>query len=176
MEVSISHTPGKEFTSLEKVRLGCVYRRRERRFERLTNAWQAEIIEQGMINTTEHGDIDQVTLQVPDDEFGIGFRVTFGIVQEYPLVIWKVELLNHGSLPVEIEKIDLLRINPEYFGQINYSKATSNRRTRFLFQRLAVMVAFWLVQCRIKDEYQPVGFPAAPHDLQPRNAPPAKAR
>lgn len=79
-----------------------------------------------MIELPEHGKVESHTFTVPADKHGIACRLTFGIVQEMPLVIWKAEVINSSQESVQMNAIDLLVIDPGNGGEIKWSKAQSN--------------------------------------------------
>lgn len=68
----------------------------------------------------DHGDVETLTLNLAADVNGMSARLEFGIVLEYPLVIWRVELINQGTHPVELDIIHLLHLNPSDGGVINW--------------------------------------------------------
>lgn len=118
--------PGdREFPSLLQSRLGCTYLRRGKLFKAIEKKWQCESIEKKMIDTPEHGSIDSVIVRFACDKQGIGVQFTIGIVQDYPLVVWKIEVINEGSEAVEIKKIELLRVMPTEGASVTYSAAKS---------------------------------------------------
>lgn len=73
------------------------------------------------LSTPEHGEIKTLHFTVPADEHGVVCNITFGIVNEYPLVIWKLDLLNRGNAPIEIDAIHLLELDPDLGGAIQWT-------------------------------------------------------
>jgi alpha-galactosidase len=57
-----------------------------------------------------------MTILVPGPSTGVSFELTFGLVHELPLLVWKVRLLNHSGTPLYVERIDLLCIDPKTEG------------------------------------------------------------
>jgi len=56
------------------------------------------------------------------DENGLSLHLDFGIVQEYPLVIWKAAITNQGNQPVAIDRLVVLDLEAGT-GSIQFSQA-----------------------------------------------------
>jgi len=65
-------------------------------------------------------------MALPPDRNGVGFKLSFGITQEYPLILWKVEVVNSGNTPVCIKRIDLVNVDGSRDGSVKYPAAASN--------------------------------------------------
>lgn len=78
-----------------------------------------------------HGDIDGIGFQTAADDNGIACKLLFGVLREYPLVVWKVEMIHQGSVPVEVVSIDLLDLDPAKGGKIKWSKAGGSKELGF---------------------------------------------
>lgn len=107
-------------------RLGCTYLWRGRDYQAIGKKWNCELIDRRMLDTAEHGLIDNITMKFARNTHGISVLFTIGIVQEYPLVVWKIKVTNEGSEPVQIKKLELLHIKPKDGGRISFSGAKSN--------------------------------------------------
>jgi hypothetical protein len=79
----------------------------------------------------EQGDVELLTFDVPADERGVACRVQFGILQEYPLVVWKVDVINQGRHPIEMQAIGLLELNPELDGKMIWSEERAQKDLGF---------------------------------------------
>ncbi len=79
----------------------------------------------------EQGDIEVLTFNVPEDQNGVACRVQFGILQEYPLVVWKVDVLNRGKHPIEMQAVGLLELNPELEGKIVWAEDRTQKDLGF---------------------------------------------
>lgn len=77
------------------------------------------------------GSFDAFRLAFPSDHNGLRVDITIGILQEYPLVLWKVDLHNEGPKPVRVGRIDLLEVNPLEHGRIHYSSERSQPELGF---------------------------------------------
>jgi len=92
------------------------YRQNGRVFLGLAGSWQGHqklISADSKYGTWRHGDSD---LCPPEDAGGVSYELTFGIVQEIPLVVWKLKLFNHGASPIQVERVDLLVVDPALEG------------------------------------------------------------
>lgn len=84
--------------------------------------WKTAAVKRSMQSGTPHGDIECIEIDLSPDQNGIKGRLTFGIVQEYPLVVWKLSVTNQGSDPVEIERIVMLDVDGKS-GRVSVPKA-----------------------------------------------------
>lgn len=105
------HPLDQRFPRVENARLGCEYLVVHKRKSGLSGAWDHAVMDESLLETVEHGQVDTVTLQLPADAFGVACNLTFGITREYPLVLWKMKLLNQGSQSIRVRRIDLLNID-----------------------------------------------------------------
>lgn len=79
----------------------------------------------------EQGEVELLTFDVPADEHGVTCRLQFGIVKEYPLVVWKVEVTNQSKTPIEMQSIGLLELNPELEGKIVWAEDRAQKDLGF---------------------------------------------
>ncbi len=108
------------FPVLTGITIGATYKIRGRLYKYTTAGSAGKVSEPASIDLAEHGVLDRVTVQFPEDGKGIGMSLTLGILQEYPLVLWKTCLHNNSSSTIEVEKINVLDINPGEGGKITY--------------------------------------------------------
>lgn len=114
-----------KYISLHGIRLGCSYSINGKPFEAIEGEWLGNPPELKTIESTEHGIIETLVFQVSRDIHGIRTRLTIGILQEYPLVAWKLEVTNTGGDAVNIERIDLLQLDPSESGKIMYPSSAA---------------------------------------------------
>lgn len=98
------------FPRLEQIRLGCDYVLNRKKERALAGAWEPLGIEQESIDTLEHGRVESLRLSLPEDRNGIGFTLSFGVTQEYPLILWKVEVVNHNAKSIQLSRMELLNL------------------------------------------------------------------
>ncbi len=67
-------------------------------------------LEQEMVALPQHGKTEFVVYRSELKKHNLTVQIAFGIVQESPLVIWKVALTNKGQVPVTVERIELLKV------------------------------------------------------------------
>ena len=96
---------------VENARLGVIYSCMGKKVSALFEHWGEYQVYSSRIDHSEHGLLETMTFVLPAREDGVGFELTFGIVQDYPLVVWKVKVLNQGNIPVQIEKIVLMKVD-----------------------------------------------------------------
>lgn len=85
-----------------------VYRRGGTRFHPLAQA-NLEISNHSQPAAKLPGEVQQITLETTPDANGILCRLTFALPLEDALFFWQVELENHGSQAVQVERIEMLR-------------------------------------------------------------------
>lgn len=93
--------------------------------------WQIEKAKPEWMELPEHGKVESLSYKASVKERNLECKLTFGIVQEYPLVIWKVEVTNSGSNPVSIQSIDLLEIVPQRGGGVKWGQARAQKELGF---------------------------------------------
>jgi alpha-galactosidase len=77
------------------------------------------------------GEMAIMTFDVSTDNHGIAVNLQFGILQEYPLVVWKLDVSNQGSNAVEIESIGLLELDPDVNGKILWPEERTQNELGF---------------------------------------------
>ena len=93
-------------------RLGVHYRQSAQSRQGLVSMWQGGQTGPITRSTCKHGDVETISFIVPCHTNGVSYQLTFGIVQEYPLVIWKIKMLNQSLEPIFVHRIDLLKTDP----------------------------------------------------------------
>lgn len=78
----------------------------------------------------DSGAIRQVQIIEVPDEMGLACKITFALMTDQPLLLWKVAVDNRGAQRVEIKQIDMLHLLPGS-GQINLSAERSHRLAFF---------------------------------------------
>jgi alpha-galactosidase len=71
------------------------------------------------------GRTEQISYLIPMNADGLEVIVSFGIVLETPLVMWKVEVHNRGISAVNFERVGLLEVNQVDGGSVRFSNATT---------------------------------------------------
>ncbi|MBA4376472.1 MAG: hypothetical protein C0401_09920 [Anaerolinea sp.] len=125
----LTHDP--QLPDLLKVRLKMVYRWRGRQFVSLQDEWEVCDQNREIVNSPEHGMIELITLAMPADIRGIAYRLQFGVMQEYPLAIWKVEMINQGEDPVVVESMELLGLDANRSGSVKWANAKTQKELGF---------------------------------------------
>jgi alpha-galactosidase len=93
-------------------RLGVLFSKKNKICFGLVGMWKEAQSTEVSTLTGEHGEVQTMTFLVPDDSNGVSYELTFGIAQDYPLVVWKMKVINHSGAPIHIKRIDLLRVSP----------------------------------------------------------------
>jgi alpha-galactosidase len=122
----------KRFPRLDKAELGCEYLADRKRKKGLVGAWENAVGIESELHTVEHGWIDLVTFQCTANVDGIACTLNFGIMREYPLVLWKVKLQNRGSRSARVRRIDLLNLKPAGGGEMKLPTAKALTEMGFL--------------------------------------------
>lgn len=106
------------------------YRSGRRKHKAFIGPWEKTVTRNSMQSNTPHGDIDCIVIDLSPDQNSIKGCLTFGIVQEYPLVLWKMEITNQGKQAVELEKFVLLDVDGRS-GKIVFPKAKRQEEMGF---------------------------------------------
>lgn len=112
-----------KFPSLQHIRLGCTYLHHHIVNQAIPHEWQGDEPERKILESVEHGRIDTLSFHIHTDANGIKTRVIIGIVEEYPLVLWRMEVYNQGREPVDVRRIELLRVHASESGVVKYPSA-----------------------------------------------------
>jgi alpha-galactosidase len=124
-------TNDKKLPSLKGIRFGVTYNWHGSRFTTLVEGWDVCDQKQEKITLLNHGEVEILTLGIPADVRGIAAQLQIGVIQEYPLVIWKITLQNQGADPVEVERIEVLNIDPKQAGEVLYPQAKTQKDLGF---------------------------------------------
>ena len=120
-----------ELPDLYQARINLAYRVENRLVKTELNHWQELKKTDESKDLDCQDEVDLVGFQTIPDQYGIACKLHFGIMKEYPLVVWKVEMIHQGSVPVEVVSIDLLDLDPAKGGRIKWSKAVVARDLGF---------------------------------------------
>jgi alpha-galactosidase len=105
-----------QWPDLLKAHLGLEYRVGKHRYQALTEGWpgwqSGKVATEGSL----HGAMQSQTFTVCDLPGGVRAELTFALVQEYPLALWKIKLFNDGVEPLFIDRVTLLEIDPARAG------------------------------------------------------------
>ncbi len=116
---------GDRFPVLNHVRMGCNYVLNGDKVHVLDGGWEPLSIEQEKIDTLEHGRVELLRITLPEDRNGIAFNLSFGVTQEYPLILWKVEVINRSSQPIKLNRIELVKVDGSVGKGVHYPVAAS---------------------------------------------------
>lgn len=112
-----------KFPALQNIRLGCAYRYQDSMNQAIPSEWQNHKPDRKIIETIEHGNVETLSFLVNADVNGIETRFSIGIVEEYPLVLWRVEVSNKGMNAIDVHKIELLRMHSSEASTVRYPVA-----------------------------------------------------
>jgi alpha-galactosidase len=105
-------TQGPKLPDIVNARLGVYFRQQGVSHSELASLWEGGQAGSVTTQSSEHGPVQTISFTAFSGADGVKFELTFGIVQEYPLVVWKVKVLNQSASPINIEKVMLLSIDP----------------------------------------------------------------
>ncbi|MHC1739666.1 MAG: glycoside hydrolase family 36 protein [Anaerolineaceae bacterium] len=110
-------TKDEKLPNILNAHLGVCYSQNGKLYRELNSKWEG--CQEPVISSqnSEHGQIEMATFQLPANFNGLSYELTFGIVQEYPLIVWKVKVLNQSGSPINIEKVTLLKVDPAKAGE-----------------------------------------------------------
>lgn len=137
-------TPKDAFPALGEIHMSAAYRLGQAAF-RLLETWSGAEVSEVQSSVSLHGMLRQVILRLPPDANGLRAEVTFALLEDQPIFLWRLNLHNGGSQPVQVDRLALLQTHfsqssrqPAFFsngwGSWNYSGAYGPqdrfRRTR----------------------------------------------
>ncbi len=101
------------FPRIENARLGVYFTKNGKDRLGLIDTWNDLESGQEWFENGEHGRVRMIRFLVPCHVNVMSYEVTFGVVEEYPLVVWKVKIINQGDAPIFVDKIEMLRVSAE---------------------------------------------------------------
>ena len=101
-------TKDARFPWLEKIKLGCEYTLAGVKYHYPRTGWQVTDTQRCKERTLEQGEMECLTYVLTPDADQISLTLTFGIMQEYPLVLWKIKVTNQGKTNLEMNRIMMM--------------------------------------------------------------------
>ena len=105
--------------------LSLTYRTLEETRKALLTGWNEIEGSRQMVDLQSHGRTELISYLIQINTDGLEVSLSFGIVLETPLVMWKVEVHNKGRSAVNFERIGLLEVNEGDRGSVRYPDATT---------------------------------------------------
>jgi alpha-galactosidase len=99
-----------EFPAILDATLGVYFRKEGQSRHGLDLTWEGVQVSEHVQNG-EQGAVKAVRCIVPCHENGINYEVTFGVAEEYPLVLWKVKVLNQSDTPIYMDRIEMMNVD-----------------------------------------------------------------
>lgn len=109
-------TKDQKWPDILNARLDVYYRQNGQSRHGLVSMWEGCQTPVVVMQNGEHGAVQTMAFDLPCPTHGASYELTFGIVQEYPLVVWKIKVLNHSDAPINIEKIVMMQVDPSQEG------------------------------------------------------------
>ncbi len=103
--------------ALQKAGMRVTYRRGSKRFSALQE-WLSPRITESEATPSPHGRLHLLEASCNPDAQGLAIKLSFALSDSHPFLFWKLQLENHGEQPVQIERIELLRLDPAAGGTI----------------------------------------------------------
>ena len=98
---------GHRGSSLEDVQMGVYYRSGGGKTKSLTPGWRLKPEKVETVPSI-HGPLRQVKLTSAIDRYGLRYSLVFALVEESPLMLWKITVDNRGSKPAYIDRLEML--------------------------------------------------------------------
>ena len=93
--------------SLEDVQMGVYYRSGGGKTKSLTPGWRLRPEKVETVPSV-HGPLRQIKLTSAIDRYGLRYSLVFALVEESPLMLWKITVDNRGSKPAYIDRLEML--------------------------------------------------------------------
>lgn len=94
-------------------------------------AWE-DCQESEFSENNEHGKVNFIRCAIPSHSEGVSCEFTFGVAEEYPLALWKVRVINQGSSPLYMDRIDVLDTETDE-SQVCFAEAKTRADLGFYF-------------------------------------------
>ncbi len=117
--------------SVNGARLGFSGSSNEKSINALVRGWRGAEVTNQKVEMPEHGWMDAVHIRLTPEERDLAFTLDFGVLQEYPLVMWRIGVENIGRSAVEVDAIDLLALDPQTGGKISWPQARTQKELGF---------------------------------------------
>jgi alpha-galactosidase len=106
-----------ETIGLQNVRTTAMYRRGSSRLQPLQDWTSAKIVERDEFSPT-HGHLTLLEIHSIPETGGLSWMITFALPDDFPFLLWKMKLHNHGSEAIYVSRLDMLRIEPTSGGAV----------------------------------------------------------
>lgn len=106
------------------------YHNARRQYRISSKKWIADTVLTHETIVSNHGRTYQCDYHGKVDLDGLQVKLTFMLLQEYPLFLWCVEILNQGEKSIQIERIEMLRTGTSVRGQKLWEN-NGNRKLAF---------------------------------------------
>lgn len=95
---------------LRGARLQVNCRRQGKRCQFLSTEWRVTSEQIETQPNPHHGPLHTLCMDLNGTPDGLRFTITFALPEKHPLFMWKVALTNQSSDPIDVERIELLRV------------------------------------------------------------------
>lgn len=103
--------------ALESAGMRVTYRLGSKRYTALQE-WLSPHISESEAIPSPHGELHLLEMTCNPDTRGLAIKLFFAVSAAHPFLYWKLELENRSNQPLEIERIDVLRLDPAAGGRI----------------------------------------------------------
>lgn len=116
---------------LKDARMLVTSRQQGRLHRYLSAAWQVQSEKSWIESDANHGDLRTLQFEVVSESGELSLNLRFALSQDHHLFLWKMELMNTGSEPLEVERIELLRVGGQSSLGTFYISSAANPRYAF---------------------------------------------
>ncbi|MEJ2266490.1 MAG: alpha-galactosidase [Anaerolineales bacterium] len=93
--------------SIEGAQVNISYRR-GRAHRQALNQWKSPSVSEPETLTSVNGSLRQISLKIEPQKDDLVYRLNFALLEEQPVLLWKLAIDNQGRGPVFVDDIDLL--------------------------------------------------------------------
>ena len=101
------YSPNLDGPNLNGVSQTIRYRRKRKKFNALTT-WAKLKVNQAEVDSSLHGPLQKISLEIGPDANGLRYTLTYALPSQHPLMLWKLQISNQGTKPVNIQHIEML--------------------------------------------------------------------
>ena len=109
-------------------RLGIVFKRNGKRQKLLMDSWRPYTFDIRVQKSSPHGPLKILEVVCGGQQVQTHLHLTFALPEKHPFFLWKMEVGNYGSSPIELEQFQLFSINSKNNGEMQFGNKGKSKR------------------------------------------------
>lgn len=96
----------RDYPDINNIQMNMQYHIGRKKYHSL-NRWDSPSISEPERLSSIHGSLKQIQISIGPDHGQIHYIVTFALLDEHPLLLWRLSAENQGQQPIHIDKFDM---------------------------------------------------------------------